>query len=85
MGSKKDTSKETHKREARQKVYARLAAALAEFKVGIKEKKFEKKLRKASKLFTVDILKASKERGKTPKIPKKKTETTTVEHVQKSA
>jgi len=85
MGSKKAASKEVYKREARQKVYDKLALALAEFKIGIKDKKFEKKLRKASKLFTVDIIKASKDRDKTPKIPKKKLEKQAEDQVQKSA
>ena len=74
-----------NKKEARQKVYDKLAVALAEFKTGIKDKKFEKKLRKASKLFTVDIKKTSKEQAKTPKIPKKKLEKQTEEQVHKSA
>ena len=42
------------KKEARKIVYEKLAAALAEYRSGVKEKK----LKKASKLFAADIAKA---------------------------
>lgn len=42
------------KKEARKIVYEKLANALADYKIGVKEKK----LRKASKLFAADIAKA---------------------------
>jgi len=52
------------KKAVRKQVYEKLAGALADFKTGIGEKKFESKLRKASKLFAVDITKASKKQSK---------------------
>ncbi|HET6994855.1 MAG TPA: hypothetical protein VFI06_07725 [Chitinophagaceae bacterium] len=67
MSSKKAITKKTIRKEARQKVYDRLAAALAEFKTGTNEKKFEKKLKKTSKLFAVDIVKSTYGTGKTAK------------------
>lgn len=66
--------KRLSKKEARQIVYEKLAAALAEFKTGIKDKKFESNLQKASKLFADDMVKAAgKTKDKTKKAPKKKT------------
>jgi DNA-directed RNA polymerase subunit F len=59
-----DNNKVT-KKEARKVVYEKLAGALAEFKGTVGEKKFRNKLKKASKLFAVDIAKAAK---KIPKI-----------------
>ncbi len=59
--SKKVNSKKARKQEARQIVYDKLAVALAEFKNGVKDKKFEKNLRRTSKLFAVDLLKSRKE------------------------
>lgn len=50
-------------------MYEKLAGALAEFKDTVNEKKFRSKLKKASKLFAVDIAKAA---NKIPKaIPEK--------------
>ena len=56
------------KKELRKVVYEKLAGALAEFKDTVSEKKFKNKLKKASKLFAVDIAKAAK------RIPKASTE-----------
>jgi len=82
MGSKTKTSKKNLKKEARQKVYDRLVVALAEFKNGTKDKKFEKNLRRTSKLFAVDLLKSHKDDGApTAKIVTKKTQ----DSVQKTA
>ena len=75
MGSKTKDSKKVLKKEARQKVYDKLVVALAEFKNGVKDKKFEKKLRRTSKLFAVDLMKSHKaDRTPTAKIVTKKTE-----------
>jgi len=60
-------SKKLSKKEGRQLVYNRLVVALAEFKTGIKDKKFESNLKKASKLFADDLVKAAnktKQKGK---------------------
>ena len=82
MGSKTNTSKKILKKQARQKVYDKLVVALAEFKNGVKDKKFEKKLRRTSKLFAVDLIKSNKaDRTPTAKVVTKKTE----DSVQKTA
>ena len=82
MGSKTKTSKRILKKEARQKVYDKLVVALAEFKNGVKDKKFEKKLRRTSKLFAVDLLKSQKaDHTPTAKVVSKKT----ADSVQKTA
>jgi hypothetical protein len=52
-------SKKLTKKVGRQMVYDRLVVALAEFKTGIKDKKFESNLKKASKLFADDVIKAA--------------------------
>ena len=46
-------------------VFEKLAGALAEYKSKLNEKKFENNLKKASKLFAVDIVKAIKKDRKT--------------------
>ena len=56
---KKPTKKETQK-----EVFEKLSGALAEYKSKLNEKKFESKLKKASKLFAVDIVKAYKKDDK---------------------
>lgn len=61
------------KKETRKLVYEKLAVALAEFKPGLKEKKFMNNLKKASKLFAADIAKTiGRKKEKTPKPAKKK-------------
>ncbi len=52
------TSPKPSKKEARKIVYEKLSNALAEYKAGVKEKKFDSNLKKASKLFAADIAKA---------------------------
>ena len=67
MSNKDSMSKKLSKKEGRQLVYNRLVVALAEFKTGIKDKKFESNLKKASKLFADDLVKAAnktKQKGK---------------------
>jgi hypothetical protein len=65
--------KKVTKKELRKVVYEKLAGALAEFKSDISEKKFENRLKKASKLFAVDIARATRRSKKetTTKISKK--------------
>jgi len=66
-------SKKLSKKEARQLVYNKLVVALSEFKAGIKVKKFESNLLKATKLFADDMAKASgKSKDKAKKNAKKK-------------
>ena len=60
MSNKKATSKSVRRQEARQKVYNALVIALAEFRTGTKNKKFEKNLRRTSKLFANDFIKNTK-------------------------
>jgi len=74
MSNKELNGKKLSKKEGRQLVYNRLVVALAEFKTGIKDKKFESNLQKASKLFADDLVKAAnKAKGKDKKTTKKKT------------
>ena len=62
-------SKKLSKKEARKIVYEKFAVALAEYKVGVKEKKFTTNLKKASKLFAADIAKAVARQGQKIKKP----------------
>lgn len=72
MINKDSMSKKLSKKEGRQLVYNRLVVALAEFKTGIKDKKFESNLKKASKLFADDLVKAAnKTKDKAKKTAKK--------------
>lgn len=69
------SSKKISKKAARDLVYAKLAAALDEYKGLVKEKRFTANLKKASKLFADDIAKAAnKGPGKPAKKGKSKTE-----------
>ena len=52
--------KKVTKKELRKQVYEKLAGALAEFKNGISDKKFDNRLKKVSKIFALDIAKAVK-------------------------
>ena len=52
--------KKATKKEIRKQVYEKLAGALAEYKTGINEKKFDSRLKKVSKVFALDIAKAVK-------------------------
>lgn len=56
--------KKPTKKETRKEVFEKLSGALAEYKGKLDEKKFENKLKKASKLFAVDIIKAIKKESK---------------------
>jgi hypothetical protein len=47
------------KKEAKSIIYKKLASALSEYNKEIKPKKFDSKLKKASKLFATGIAKAS--------------------------
>jgi hypothetical protein len=72
MSNKDSMSKKISKKESRQLVYNKLVVALAEFKTGIKDKKFESNLKKASKLFADDVVKATnKTKDKAKKAAKK--------------
>ena len=52
--------KKITKKQAQKAVFEKLSGALAEYKSKLDKKKFESKLKKASKLFAVDIVKAAK-------------------------
>ncbi len=65
--SEKETpalEKKVTKKEARKAVFEKLSGALAEYKNKLDKKKFESNLRKASKLFAVELVKASKKNRK---------------------
>ena len=53
-------AKKLTKKIARKEIFEKLSGALAEYKNKLDEKKFENKLKKASNLFAVDIVKAFK-------------------------
>jgi len=53
-------TKKITKKQVRQEVFTRLSGALEEYKNKLGEKKFETKIKKASKLFAVDLTKAFK-------------------------
>ena len=72
MSNAEATGKKISKKDVRQLVYDKLALSLAELKTGIKEKKFESTLQKASKLFAEEIVKASKSSEKAKKPARKK-------------
>jgi hypothetical protein len=66
--TKETKSRKLSKKEARKIAYEKLSSALAEYKIGIKEKRFASQLKKASKLFAADIAKAvSRQRQKIQK------------------
>jgi hypothetical protein len=56
-------SKKLSKKQARKIVYEKFAVALADYRSGVKEKKFASNLKKASKLFAADIAKAVARQG----------------------
>jgi len=62
--------KKLTKKQAKKEVFEKLSGALAEYKNRLDKKKFESKLKKATKLFAVDIAKAIKKENKS--VPKKK-------------
>lgn len=52
------------KKQAKQEIFEKLSGALADYKNRLDKKKFENKLKKATKLFAVDLAKAiNKERS----------------------
>ena len=69
MSNKNVNGQKISKKEAKTIVYNKLAEALSDYKKEIKPKKFEAKLKKASKLFATDIAKAA---GKTKPVKTKK-------------
>jgi hypothetical protein len=64
--------KKISKKKAKALVYDKFASALSEYKSGLKPKKFEAKLKKASKLFAADIVKATSKPNDSTKKTKKK-------------
>ncbi len=65
------TPSKLSKKDARKIAYEKLSAALAEYKTGVKEKRFASHLKKASKLFAADIAKAvARQKQKIQKPPK---------------
>ena len=76
MGKKKDTKKVMVK-QLRKEVQQRLATALADFRNGWSEEKYNKTLKKASKLFVTDLARVE-EKAK-DKTKKKKVEPVVVE------
>ncbi len=73
MSTKNVKGQKISKKEAKTIVYNKLAEALSDYKKEIKPKKFEAKLKKASKLFATDIAKAAGKPGveKTKKVKTK--------------
>ena len=72
MGKKRETKKILVKK-LRKEVQEKLAAALADYKNGIPDKKYSKTLKKASKLFVSSFKKSGEEvKANTPKIAVKK-------------
>ncbi|MEP7277707.1 MAG: hypothetical protein ABI813_03600 [Bacteroidota bacterium] len=63
--------KKLTKKQARKEVFLKLSGALAEYKNKLDKKKFDNNLKKASKLFAVDIAKASRKAGKAVTAKKK--------------
>lgn len=53
-------AKKPTKKDAQKEVFEKLSGALAEYKSNLKEKKFQRNLKKASKLLAVDIVKSLK-------------------------
>jgi hypothetical protein len=65
-------NKKLSKKEVRKLVYQKLESAFAEFRTSLKEKKFSKNLKKASRLFVADIEKAINKKNTPVKGAKKK-------------
>ena len=84
MGNKNANSRKSLRKEIRQRVFEKLSVALFEFKGGMKDKKFQKTLKKASKLFTADVKPSKVQTTTIPKIPKKKLETESLDHTTKA-
>jgi hypothetical protein len=72
MGKKRETKK-IQVKKLRKEVQEKLAAALADYKNGLPDKKYSKTLKKASKLFVSSFEKSNeKVKAKVPKIAVKK-------------
>ena len=52
------------KKQAKKEVFQKLSGALAEYKNRLDKRKFQSKLKKATKLFAVDIARAIKKENK---------------------
>jgi hypothetical protein len=59
MNNKKPAEQQISKKEAKILLYNKFSNALADYKKDIKKKKLDTKLKKASKLFAVDIVRAA--------------------------
>jgi hypothetical protein len=55
-------STKASKKETRRVIYEKLVDALQDYRTGIKEKKFEANLKKASRMFAADLAKGKKEK-----------------------
>ena len=53
-------TKKPTKKDAQKEVFKKLSGALAEYKSNLKEKEFQRNLKKASKLFAIGIVKSLK-------------------------
>ncbi|MEO6313428.1 MAG: hypothetical protein ABIU63_17515 [Chitinophagaceae bacterium] len=58
--AKQPATKKITRKEARKAVFEKLSGAMAEYKSKLDKKKFENNLKKASKLFAGDLMKAFK-------------------------
>lgn len=73
MADKKITpAKKTNKTSLHDEIHTKLSTALSSYKGALGEKKFEKKLKKAGKLFIEGIEKATKKLKSKTTIPVKK-------------
>ena len=61
-------TKKLSKKEIRNRVYDKLAAAMEEFKGQVKEKRFASNLKKASRMFADDLVKGMKKTKKEKKV-----------------
>jgi hypothetical protein len=84
--TKEKNSRKLSKKEARKIAYEKLSAAFAEYRSGVKEKRFDNQLKKASKLFAADIAKAvARQRQKIQKPTKIKAVKTNVTEQENTA
>lgn len=75
MATKKVKSARMSKKIARQLVYDTLAVALSKLKPAIKNKKFENRLRKTSKIFASYVIKNADREGDIVNANKKESKT----------
>jgi hypothetical protein len=64
------TSESLSKKDLQRLVFEKLAGALGEYKENLKEKKFTRNLKKASKLFAADIARTIGKKSKTKQAKK---------------